>query len=204
MSASIVQKKAAFVQHTGSGSVAVTLDSPIGAGSIVVIACAVLQNDGSQGAAPTIVVADDLTNSYAPTRYNSSGQNFFANCYQDAITPQVGARTYTLNYTAQSGGSGYSYLAGICVYEVSGASASATNETASQDGFHKISDFSATISSLSGGSFGNLLVGIGAFLFTSLSDAQAAAAGSGWTLDGRDGVNGTFGQMAIVFESQLV
>ena len=206
MSASIIQKKVAFAQHTGSGSVAVTLDNPIGAGSIVVIACAVVQSDGSQGAAPAIAVVDDLTNNYAPTRYNSSGQGFFGNCYQDAITPQTGARTYILNYTAQVGGSGYSYLAGIAIYEVSGASASATNETASQalSGFHKMSDLSAAISGLSGGTYGNLLVSIGAFAFTSLSDAQAVAAGSGWTLDGRDGVSGTFNPMAIVFESQLV
>jgi len=206
MSASIIQRKAAFATHTGSGSVAVTLDNQISVGSIIVIAAAVVQTDGSESAAPTISVLDDLGNGYSPTLYGSSGQSFFANAYQGAAIPQAGARTYTLSYTAQTGGSGYSYLAGICVYELSGVSMTPTNEIASQalSGFHKIADLSATISGLSGGTYGNLLVGIGAFLVTGLTDANAIGAGSGWTLDGRDAVNGTFDPMAIVFESQLV
>jgi hypothetical protein len=73
-------------------------------------------------------------------------------------------------------------------------------------GLRKISDLSASISSLTGGSFGNLLVSIGAFTFTggNLTDAQQVTAGSGRTLDGRDAVHGTSGPMAICFESQLV
>jgi hypothetical protein len=204
---SIIQRKAAFATHVGSGSVAVTLDSPISAGSTLVIACAVVQTDGGSNALPNITVQDDLTNGYSPTAYASSGSGFFANTYQGSAIPQAGARTYTLSYTAQTGGSAYTYLAGICVYELSGVSSSFSNESAhtGTSGVHAPSSLSATISGLSGGTYGNLLVSIYAGIFTStLTDAQAVAAGSGWTLDGRDAVNGTFSPIAIVFESQLV
>jgi hypothetical protein len=206
---SIIQRKAAFGTSVGSGSVAVTLDSPISSGSTLVMSCAVVQTDGSSNAFPVVIVVDDLTNSYSPSEYDSAGSGFFANAYQGQIVPQAGARTYTLNYTAQAGASGYTYLAGICIYELSGVSTLATNESANQslsNGLHKMSDLSATISGLSGGTYGNLLVSIGAFTFLNgdFPDAQAVAAGSGWTLDGRDAVIGSFSPMAIAFESQLV
>jgi len=89
----------------------------------------------------------------------------------------------------------------------SAVSSSFSNESnhTGTSGVHAPSRLSTTISGLSGGTFGNLLVSIRAGIFTSnLSDAQAVAAGSGWTLDGRDAVNGTLGPMAIAFESQLV
>jgi hypothetical protein len=209
MSASIIQRKAAFAQQTGSGTVAVTLDSTISAGSTLVIAAALVQSDGGGTFAPTVSAEDDLSNSYAMTGYNSSGSSFFANTYQSTVTPQAGARTYTLSFTAPGGQSGYSFLAGICVYELSGVSVIPTSESASQSlsSFHKMSDLSATISGLSGGTYGNLLVSIFAGLFSTpgvLTDANQVTAGSGWTLDGRDAVNGTFDPMVICFESQLV
>jgi hypothetical protein len=206
MSASIIQKKAAFATVTGSGSVEVTLDTPISAGSSLVISAALVQSNGSGNAPPAITVEDDLTNSYSPTAYSKSGSSFFANIYQGGGIPQAGARTYTLNFTAPTGQSGYTFLAGLCVYEVSNINVF-TNESASESltGLHEVSDYSATISGLSGGSFGNLLVGIYASLFSSsLSDANQVSAGSGWTLDGRDAINGTFSPMAIAFESQFV
>jgi hypothetical protein len=70
-----------------------------------------------------------------------------------------------------------------------------------------MSDLSATISGLSGGTYGNLLVSIFAGTFSTagvLTDANQVTAGSGWTLDGRDAVNGTYSPMAICFESQFV
>jgi hypothetical protein len=207
MSASVIQRKAAFATNVGSGSVAVTLDNPISVGSSLVIACAVVQTDGSSNASPGITVEDDLSNGYSPTAYSSAGSGFFTNTYQGSAIPQAGARTYTLNYTAQSGGSGYTYLAAIAVYELAGVSTTFSGESASQSlgSLHKMSDLSATIPGLSGGTFGNLLVSIFAGIFSStLSDAQAVAAGSGWGLDARDAVNGTFSPMAIAFESQLV
>ena len=84
-----------------------------------------------------------------------------------------------------------------------------TNESGSQSlsGTHKISDLAASISGLSGGTCGNLLVSIGAFEFlpADLTDAQAVAAGSGWTLDGRTAATiGNSQPAAVAFESQLV
>jgi hypothetical protein len=203
---SIIQRKAAFATNVGSGSVAVTLDSPVSAGSKLVIACGLVQTDGSGSSAPSILVVDDLTNGYSPTAYSSSGSGFFANTYQGGGIANAGARTYTLSYTAPTGQSGYTFLAGICVYELSDANVF-TSESGNQSlsGLHKISDLSASISALSGGTYGNLLVSIFAGTFTStLTDAQAVAAGSGWTLDGRGAVNGAFSPIAIAFESQLV
>jgi hypothetical protein len=207
MSASIIQRKAAFDTSTGSGTVAVTLDSPISAGSVIVIAGAVVQSNGSASFAPGVNVIDDKTNGYSPTVFGSSGSGFFANTFQGAMVPQAGARTYTLNFTAQTGGSGYTYLAGLCIYELSGVSNLGTNESASDSlsSSHKISDYTATISGLSGGTYGNFLVAIGAFLFTSnLTDANQVAAGSGWSLDGRDAANLAFSPAAICFESRFV
>jgi hypothetical protein len=208
MSASIIQRKAAFATVVGSGSVAVTLDNAISAGSELVIAAAICQNDGSNSAAPSVGAGDNLGNGYGMSpSYVSSGQGFFTNAYlSGTLTPQTGARTYTLNFTAPAGESSYTFLAGICIYELSGADTAFTNESASQglSGFHKIADLSAAISGLGGGTYGNLLLGIGAFTVSDLTDANQIVAGTGWTLDGRSAVNGTFGPMAIVFESQLV
>src|SRR5258708_2072197 len=146
MSASIIQRKAAFAQQTGSGSVAVTLDSAISAGSVLVIACAVVQTDGSGASVPTINVQDDKGNGYSPTANSSSGSGLFANTYQGATIPQAGAQTYTLNFTAPAGQSAYSFLAGICIYEL-GSVTNIGPQSASQSlsGLHKISDLSATI-----------------------------------------------------------
>ena len=47
----------------GSDSVAVTLPGAISAGSIIAIACAVVQTNGSGSAQPGITVQDDLSNS---------------------------------------------------------------------------------------------------------------------------------------------
>jgi hypothetical protein len=47
----------------GSGVVAVTLPSAISARSIIAIACAVVQTDGSGSTQPGITVQDDLSNS---------------------------------------------------------------------------------------------------------------------------------------------
>lgn len=207
MSASIIQKNSAFAVNVGAGSVAVTLPNPIGAGSKIIIACATVETDGSGAGIPTVTVLDDKGNGYSPGAYNSSGQGLFANTYLGTVSdPGVGAQTYTMSYTAPVGQSAYTFLAGICIYEVSGVAGTFTNESASQalSGLHKISDLSATISSLTAGTFGNLFVTIGAFTFTSLADATTVAAGSGWTLDGRQASNGTFGAMAIAFESQFV
>jgi hypothetical protein len=89
MSASVLQRKAAFGTSTGSGTVAVTLDSVISARSIIVIAGAVVQTDGSGVSAPTISVQDDLSNGYSPTAYGSSGSGYFANTFQGAAVPQA-------------------------------------------------------------------------------------------------------------------
>jgi hypothetical protein len=206
MSASVIQRKAAFAVNIGSGSVAVTLDNPISAGSTVVIAAAVVQTDGSGISAISCIVRDDHSNFYTPTSEQSSGNGFFANTYQTSINPATGAQTYTLTYTAQAGQSAYDFLAGLCIYELSGVTLSSggSNSTGTS-GVHAPSSLSTTISGLSGGSFGNLLVSIYAGIFTStLSDAQAVAAGSGWVLDGRVASDGTNSPMAIVFQSQFV
>jgi hypothetical protein len=211
MSASIIQKKAAFATVTGSGSVVVTLDNPISAGSQLVMATGLVQTLGSALTAPSGSIEDDLSNSYDIGTYGSSGQGHFANAYLTiAVTPQEGAQTYTLSFTVPSGESSSLFLAGLCLYELSGISTSATNESASQglsNGFHMMSDLNATISGLSGGSYGNLLLSVGVFPFNvgDLSDAQAVAAGSGWSLDGRNTATlGNSQPAAIVFESQFV
>jgi hypothetical protein len=208
MSASIIQRKAAFATVTGADyPVAVELDNPISEGSILVIACALVQTDGSGASVPGISVEDDKGNGYSPTLYSSHGSGLFANTYQGSAIPEAGAQTYILSFTAPAGQSAYTFLAGICVYELGGVS-NIGNGSVSQSlsGLHEMSDLSAAISGLEGGTYGNLLVSIGAFLFNgfALSDADAVAAGSGWTLDGREAINGTFASMAIVFESQLV
>jgi len=123
---SIIQRKAAFAINVGSGSVEVTLDNPISAGSVIVIAGAVAQTDGGGGSATSVLVEDDHSNFYS-LPYQSSGSGFFANAYQGSFSPAVGAQSYTLTYTAQSGQGAYTFLAGICVYELSGVSAFATN-----------------------------------------------------------------------------
>lgn len=207
MSASIIQRKSAFATIVGSGSVAVTLDDPISAGSIVVLAAALVQSNGSGSYASVVSVADDKSNDYSPFGYVSSGSGYFANAYQGAINPATGAKTYTLNFTAPSGQSAYTFLAGLCVYELSGTAYAATAESASQSltGFKEVPNLSAQISSLSGGSYGNFLCAVAALEFGSgdLTDAQQVGAGSGWTPDGADAVNGTYSPMAICFESQF-
>jgi hypothetical protein len=208
MSASIIQKQAAFATVVGSGSVAVTLPNPIGAGSVMVMCAALVQADGSGASSPSITVQDGNSNTYSLSEYSSAGASLFANTYQQQVVPGLGTQIYTLSFTAPSGQSGYTFLAGLCIYELSGVSSLSTNESASQSltGLHKMADLSASISGLSGGTYGNFLASIfaGTFGAGDTSDANSAAAGSGWMLDGRDAVNGTFGLLAIVFESQFV
>ncbi|MGC1418342.1 MAG: hypothetical protein WA817_23860 [Candidatus Acidiferrum sp.] len=207
MSAAIVQRKSAFATVVGSGSVAVTLDNPISAGSIVVLAAALVQSNGSGAYAPVVSVADDKSNDYSPFGYVSSGSGYFANAYQGAINPATGAKTYTLNFTAPSGQSTYTFLVGLVAYELSGTAYAATAESASQSltGFKEVPNLSAQISSLSGGTYGNFLCAIAALEFGSgdLTDAQQVGAGSGWNPDGADAINGAFSPMAICFESQF-
>lgn len=201
MSASIVQKKAAFAQITGAGSVSATLDNPITPGSRIFVAMALVQSDGSS-AFQVASMHNDVGDNYSPVSV-STGQGPFANTFYNIIeTPGVGARTYTFSYTTNASPN---YLAGICVYELSGSDY-IINGSGSQglSGLHKIADLSASVSGLNGGTYGNFIVNIGALLFTSLTDANAAAAGSGWTLDGRDAVQGTNDALVILFESQLV
>ena len=210
MSASIIQRKAAFATVTGSGSVEVTLDSAISSGSILVIAAATVQSNGSGASSPisSFLIEDDKGNGYGADTFQSSGSGLFANAGLNlAVTPEAGAQAYTFSFTAPTGQSAYTFLAGLGLYELTGVSLLATNESASQSltGFHKVSDLSASISALSGGSFGNFLVSIFASIFSSsLTDANQVAAGSGWTLDGREAINGAFSPMAIAFQSAFV
>jgi hypothetical protein len=216
MSASIVQKQSAFATLTDTspswtGSVSVTLPNPITAGNIVVLASAIIQTNGSTGLGSTISgVEDNLGNGYAGASYDSFGQGNFCSVFQGSIVPQAGAQTYTLTFDPPSGTTGYEFLVGFIVYEVNGAGSgfNFTNESAHQSltSLQNINNLSAQISSLSGGTYGNLLIAVGAFTdSTSLTNAQAMAAGSGWTLDARDAVSLAFGSSgAIVFESQLV
>src|SRR5262249_40445416 len=70
-------------------------------------------------------------------------------------------------------------------------------------GFQNVRSVTASIGILNAGTYGNLVLGIGAFLDSSLSEAQGFGAGSGWNLDGSSAASLTNDAGAILFESQL-
>jgi hypothetical protein len=200
--AAIIQKNKAFSRITGSGSVSVTLN-PLSAGSKIVLVAALAVSDGSN-AFSSANFEDQLNNTYTANAL-SSGFSNFAWTFYAVVSPAAGATTYAFNYSATAPSSGFTFLAGIAAYEVSGSQsvANATGASSNSSGFQNVNSITAALSGLNEGSFGNFIVSAGAFLDSSLTDAEGFSAGSGWTLDGSDAISGTNDALAVLFESQL-
>jgi hypothetical protein len=201
---SIIQKNSAFATVTGSGSVSVALN-PLAAGSVIVLVAGLVEtNGGGASIFSSGSFKDQLNNSYSANPLSSGSNGPFAWTVYAVISPANGAETYTFNFTGGAGTAAYTFLAGIAAYELSGATAAANDTGSSTSSVNiPVGSVTASLAGLNEGSFGNFIVSVGAFLDSSLVEAQGFGAGSGWTLDGSDAVAGAFDAMAILFQSQL-